>query len=122
MEADNHGVEHSVAVAVVMDYVGMTLAQYDSLIGELTRPPDHGLAQCLVHWCRRTMDGVRVTELWPSLDSYEFAWQNQIASVVRRLGYRAPEVTSYEVHHYLALGAHGSGHRITPQPDTTSSA
>ena len=98
-------------VAVVMDFVGATLPQLDRLLQGLRLGPDGpGRVGSLFQWSRSTPDGVRVTEVWQSLDHFEVFLREQIEPHLGEAGLREPEVTTYEVHSYLTEGSAVSPH------------
>jgi hypothetical protein len=92
----------STAVAVVMDFVGATLPQFDRLLESLRLSPDGpGVTGSLFQWSRHTPDGVRVTEVWQSHDYFEVFLREEIEPRLSEVGLREPEITTYEVHSYL---------------------
>jgi hypothetical protein len=92
-------------VAVVMDFVGATLPQFDQLLGSMRlRPNGPGLTGSLFQWSRQTLDGVRVTEVWQSRQHFEFFLREEIEPLLSGAGLREPEITTYEVHTYLTQG------------------
>jgi len=92
-------------VAVVMDFVGGTLPQFDRLLDSMRLQPNGpGLTGSLFQWSRRTQDGVRVTEVWRSQDDFDFFFREEIEPLLSAAGLREPEITTYEVHSYLTQG------------------
>ena len=97
--------ESGSVVAVVMDFVGATLPQFDQLLESMRlRPNGPGLTGSLFQWSRRMADGVRVTEVWQSRHHFEFFLREEIEPLVSAAGLREPEITTYEVHTYLTSG------------------
>ena len=55
------------AVAVVLDFVGGTLRQYEQVMELMGRNDGVGMPEGgLAHWVQATDDGIRVTDLWPA--------------------------------------------------------
>jgi hypothetical protein len=94
------------AVAVVMEFEGGTLAQYDQVIEKMGfHPTGPGAAGGLFHWVTRTDDGICVTDVWESREQYEDFGQNQIGPITQEVGVPGPpKVTFHEVHNYLTTG------------------
>ena len=92
-------------VAVVMDFVGAALPQFDDLL-ELQRSGPHRSRRVgsLFQWSRATPDGVRVTEVWQSADHFEVFLHQEIRSRLDQAGLPEPEITTYDVHSYLTEG------------------
>jgi hypothetical protein len=89
-------------VAVVMDFVGGTLPQFDRLLASMRLSPEGpALAGSLFQWSRRTQDGVRVTEVWQSRQHFEVCLREEIEPRLSEAGLPEPEITTYEVHTYL---------------------
>jgi hypothetical protein len=101
-EWEPRSVEPSGVVAVVMDFVGATLPQYDQLLESMRLSPDGpGVTGSLFQWSRHTPDGVRVTEVWQSHTHFEVFLRKEIEPRLSEVGMREPEITTYEVHSYL---------------------
>ena len=99
------------AVAVVMDFAGATLDQYDQVIQKMGLKqggamPNGGIS----HWVTATGDGIRVTDVWESREQFERFAQEQIGPFTREAGIAAPpQMTFYEVHNYLTSGGSPAG-------------
>jgi hypothetical protein len=94
--------ESSAVVAVVMDFVGATLHQFDQLLESMRLSPNGpGATGSLFQWSRHTPDGVRVTEVWQSHNHFEVFLRDEIEPHLSEVGMREPEITTYEVHSYL---------------------
>ena len=98
--------ESSAVVAVVMDFVGATLPEFDRLLETLRLRSDGSRrAGSLFQWSRSTPDGVRVTEVWRSHDQFENFLREEIEPHLGEAGLREPEITTYDVHSYLTEGS-----------------
>lgn len=104
-EPASEPIDSDAVVAVVMDFVAATLPQIDQLLeGMRLHPCGPGLPGSLFHWSRRTLDGVRVTEVWQSHQHFEFTFREEIEPRLSETGLPQPEITTYEVHSYLTEG------------------
>jgi hypothetical protein len=101
-ESEPGSTESSAVVAVVMDFVGATLPQFDQLLESMRLSPvGPGVSGSLFQWSRHTPDGVRVTEVWQSHNHFEIFLREEIEPRLAEVGMRKPEITTYEVHSYL---------------------
>ena len=97
--------DSAAVVAVLMDFVGATLPQLDHLLeGMRLSPYGPGVTGSLFQWSRRTLDGVRVTEVWQSHNHFEVFLGEEIEPRLSEAGMPEPEITTYEVHSYLTQG------------------
>ena len=104
-EPESGSTESGSVVAVVMDFVGATLPQFDRLLENMRlHPSGPGLTGSLFQWSRRTPDGVRVTEVWQSRGHFDFFFREEIEPLLSGTGLREPEITTYDVHTYLTQG------------------
>ena len=90
-------------VAVVMDFIGIGLSQYDDLMLDVSREGS-ALPGCLFHWAASTPDGVRATEVWRNLKLFDFFLREEVLPTVSALRLPDPELTVYAVHHFLTEG------------------
>jgi hypothetical protein len=90
-------------VAVVMDFIGIGLSQYDDLMLDISRGGS-ALPGCLFHWAASTPDGVRATEVWRNLKLFDFFLREEVLPTVSALRLPDPELTVYAVHHFLTEG------------------
>jgi len=98
-------IEPTAAVAVVMDFIGATLPQLDRFLSSRRlNPGGPGLPGSLFQWSRSTNDGVRVTEVWRSIDHFELFLRDILTPRLSEAGMPEPEVTTYAVHSYLTQG------------------
>ena len=94
------------AVAVVMDFPGGTLEQYDQVIELMGFDPEgRGPAGALFHWVTATDKGLKVVDVWHSREQYDDFAQNQIGPFSEKAGIPGPpETTFHDVHNYLTSG------------------
>lgn len=93
-------------VAVVMDFAGATLEQYDQVIEKMHfEPGGPGAPGGLFHWCAATDTGIRVTDVWQTREQFDEFAQQQIGPITASVGVpSAPDLTYYEIHSYLTAG------------------
>jgi hypothetical protein len=97
-----------VPIAVVIDFLNTSCADYDRLIEKMGLfPGATGLPGCLFHWARSTPDGLRITEVWRNRESFEIYLTEKLVPAVADLGLSEPEITFYEVHNYLTPSSSG---------------
>jgi hypothetical protein len=93
------------AVAVVLDFEGGTLDQYDQVIEKMGFSPEgKGAPGGLFHWVTKTDDGLRVTDVWQDQGTFQSFADEQIGPITQEMGLPQPQVTFYEVHNYLTAG------------------
>lgn len=89
------------AVAVVMDFTGITQAQYDAVIADMDLgggPAPHGI----FHVAGPTDGGWRVVDVWESQEAFETFAQQQIVPLAQKHGLQQPpRVESWPVHNML---------------------
>ena len=94
------------AVAVIMEFAGATLAQYDQVIEEM------GLARggpgpegALSHWVAETDNGILITDLWKTWEQYGTFAKDQIGPYTREDGIpEAPKITFCDAHNDFTPG------------------
>ncbi len=91
------------AVAVVLEFPGGTLGQYDQVIEKMGfepgGAPDPGN---LFHWVTETSDGIRVTDVWEDRETFDRFAKEKIGPLTAEVGVPGPpQITFYEVHNYL---------------------
>ena len=93
-------------VAIVMEFKGATLEQYDQVIERMGfEPGGPGAPGGLSHWVAATGDGIRVTDVWESAEEYQQFAEEQIGPIAQEVGVPdAPDVTILEVHNHLTAG------------------
>jgi hypothetical protein len=94
------------AIAVVLEFEGATVAHYDQMIERMGfSPGGPGGSGGLFHWVTETENGLRVTDVWESREHFETFANTQIGPVSQELGLpNPPTITFYEVHSYLTAG------------------
>jgi hypothetical protein len=104
-EPASEPIDSEAVVAVVMDFVGATHCQLDHLLERMRLSPcGPGVTGSLFQWSRRTLDGVRVTEVWQSRQYFEITFREEIQPRLSEIGLPHPEITTYEVHSFLTQG------------------
>ena len=90
-------------VAIVMDFSGATLEQYDKVIELMNLTPGgRGAPKSISHWVTKTDDGIRVTDVWETREVFEKFGEEQIGPYTQQAGITAPPTTTfYDVHSYL---------------------
>jgi hypothetical protein len=92
------------AVAIEMNFKGATLDQYNEVMKLMsledgTRPSPPG---ALFHWVAQTDDGIRVVDVWESMEQFDAFAEKEIGPYTQQVGITAPpETTVRQVHNYL---------------------
>jgi hypothetical protein len=91
------------AVAVVMDFEGATLDQYDEICRSMgLTPQGSGPAGALFHWVTKTDTGIQVTDVWETREQFEAFAQNEIGPKSAAAGVEGhPTMAFHEVHNYF---------------------
>lgn len=94
------------AVAVVLDFDGGTLEQYDEVIKAMGfSPGGAGAPGGLFHWATKTDTGIRVTDVWESREQFERFAEDEIGPKTQAAGVPGPpQTTFHDVHNYLTAG------------------
>ena len=94
------------AVAVILEFDGGTLDQYDQIVEKMGfSPGGAGAPGGLFHWATATDGGIRVTDVWTDRETFERFAQEQIAPLTAEVGITSPPQISYfDVHNYLTAG------------------
>jgi hypothetical protein len=97
------------ATAIVMEFTGATLAQYDQVIQKMgLTPGGPSPAGAISHWVAATDDGIVVTDVWQTRELYDAFAKDQIGPFSVEAGFPdAPKLTYYDVHNYFTQGADG---------------
>jgi len=89
------------AVAVIMDFSGATLDQYDEVIEKMDlggRVPENAH----FHWVAPADDGMRVVDVWETREAFDAFAQEKIGPLTAEAGISEPSMEFYEVHNTLA--------------------
>ncbi len=92
------------AVAVEMDFKGATLEQYDQVMSlmSLDDGTRHSPPGALFHWVAKTDDGIRVVDVWETMEQFDAFAEREIGPCTQQVGIPAPPETRVtEVHNYL---------------------
>ncbi|MGH2722567.1 MAG: hypothetical protein ACRDJO_13350 [Actinomycetota bacterium] len=94
------------AIAVVIDFPGATLDQYDQTAARMGfTPHGPGGPGGLFHWVMATDDGIRVTDVWETREDFDTFAATKIGPITAEVGMSGPpQMTFYEVHSYLTAG------------------
>jgi hypothetical protein len=94
----------AVTVAVIQDFDGATLEQYDRAIAKMGLVPGgkHSHPGCLFHWVAKTDDGFRVVDVWTSREEFEAFLADQVVPDSLEAEFPSPpRNTFYDVHTYF---------------------
>jgi hypothetical protein len=94
------------AVAVVQDFEGATLEQYDQVVEKMQlEPGGAGAPGGLFHWVTDTPTGIRITDVWHNQATFEQFAAEHILPTVAEVGVpNPPTVTFHQVHNYFTEG------------------
>jgi len=89
------------AVAIIMDFEGATLDQYDDVMDRMgldgVAPPG-----AIFHWVGASDAGIRVVDVWETQEAFDEFAQSQIAPHTAAAGIEGPpKMTYHEVHNTL---------------------
>ena len=90
------------AVAIVMDFTGGTIEQYDKVIERMGF--EHGGAGApggIFHWVTKTDDGIRVTDVWTDRATFDKFAEEKIGPITQEVGMSPPQITEHAVHNTL---------------------
>jgi hypothetical protein len=91
------------AIAIVMDFPGATLDQYDAVIESMGLEPGGPTPEgAIFHFVTPTEDGIRVIDVWETQAQFDKFAQEQIGPQTQKAGISGPPVmTFHEVHNYF---------------------
>jgi len=94
------------AIGVLVEFDGATLAQYDAAIAHAgLTPGGPGAAGCLFHWVAATPNGIRAVDVWDSRERFERYAAETILPATVAAGITAqPRIEFADVHSYLTAG------------------
>ena len=93
-------------VAVVLEFEGGTLDQYDQVVQKMgLSPGGAGPPGALFHWVTATDGGVRVTDVWATREQFDRFAEEQIGPISAEVGLPGPpSVTVHDVHNHFTAG------------------
>lgn len=93
-------------IAVIQEFEGATLEQYDQVLSKMGfTPGGTGAPGGLFHWAAATDNGFQVVDVWESQEVFEKFAQETIGPLVAETGIAGPPtVTILPVHSYLTAG------------------
>jgi hypothetical protein len=93
-------------VAIVMEFDGATLAQYDKVVELMgLTPGGAGPPGSVFHWVAETDDGIVVTDVWESQEQFEKFAQEQIGPHTQAAGFPGPpQLTFHPLHSHMTKG------------------
>lgn len=93
------------AIAVVLEFAGGTLEQYDQVISKMGLTPGGPTPPgAIFHWVAPTDGGLYITDVWETREVFDAFAQEQIGPYSAEVGLPAPVMTFYDVHSYLGGG------------------
>ncbi|MHC6594240.1 hypothetical protein [Arthrobacter sp. C152] len=97
------------AVAIIMEFDGTTLEQYDEINRKMgLSPAGPGPAGSISHWATATDKGLLVTDVWESREQFDAFAEEKIGPLSMELGFAEPPiVTSHDVHNYFTANPVG---------------
>lgn len=94
------------SIAVVLDFAGATLEQYDQVIEKMHfTAGGQGAPGGLFHWVAATDTGIRVTDVWETREVFDAFAKEKIGPITAEVGVpEPPKMTFYDVHNHLTAG------------------
>ena len=94
------------AVGVILEFEGATLAQYDQIIEKMGfTPGGSGGPGGIFHWVTQTDTGLRVVDVWETREHFQKFADEQIGPYSQEVGLpNPPSITFHDVHNYLTAG------------------
>jgi hypothetical protein len=94
------------AVAVVLDFEGATLDQYDQVVERMgLTPGGAGPPGALFHWVAATDGGFRVTDVWETREQFDRFAEESIGPNSAAAGLdQPPRIAYHEVHNHFTAG------------------
>jgi hypothetical protein len=89
-------------VAIIMDFPGGTLEQYDEIIKKMGLEDGSTPPGAIFHWVTATDDGLRVVDVWETREVFDKFAEEQIGPYSQEVGIPGPPQTTYhDVHNHL---------------------
>ena len=94
------------AVAVEMEFRGMTVEQYDQIREKAGLTPGGATPPgAIFHWVAETPDGLHIVDVWDSREAFDEYTRDYIGPYSAEVGFTdVPEMRFYDVHNYLGRG------------------
>lgn len=90
-------------VAIIMDFPGATLDQYDQVIERMGLEPGGATPDgAMFHWAAATDEGIRVVDVWETQEAFDRFAAEQIGPHTQAVGISPPSQTVHEVHNHFA--------------------
>jgi hypothetical protein len=90
------------AVAVQMEFEGVTLEQYDAILEKMGYMHDgEGAPGGVFHWVAQTGRGLHIVDVWESKDAFERFAREELGPYTQELGIEQPQMTFFEVYNTL---------------------
>ena len=86
------------SVAVIMDFVPMSILQYEQMAEQLKvqrSGPDP--LRALFHWYRVYPDGIRVIEIWPSRSAFTAFLEKILQPMVKDIDLPEPHLSCHDI-------------------------
>ena len=95
------------AVAIILDFPGATLEQYDRVLELMhLEPGGSGPPGSLFHMAMKTDDGMRVIDAWESRELFDRFAAEQIQPYTQQVGIDArPTIHEHALHSHMGAGA-----------------
>jgi hypothetical protein len=95
------------AIAVILDFDGGTLEQYDQVIQKMGLTGSEAAPGGISHWVAKTDTGIRVVDSWKDRETFDRFAQEQIVPYTQEVGLGQPRMEFYDVHNTM-IGAPSS--------------
>ena len=91
------------AVALILDFKGGTLDQYDQILEKMGLTPGGSTPPgAIFHWAAESDDGLRVVDVWEDRATFDKFAEDQIGPFSAEVGAPEPEITEYTIHNSLS--------------------
>jgi hypothetical protein len=91
-------------VAIIQDFEGATLDQYDQILEKMGLDPGGQTPPGAVfHWVTATDSGIRVVDVWESKEQFDAFAEEQIGPFSQEVGItEPPRMSVHDVHNHLS--------------------
>jgi hypothetical protein len=91
------------AVALILDFKGATLDQYDQIVEKMGLTDGKVPPGGIFHWVAAVDDGLRVVDVWEDRATFDKFAEEQIGPYSEEVGVpNPPEITEYAIHNTLS--------------------